>query len=345
MINFRFHLVSLVAVFLALGLGILVGSTVIDQGIVNRLDSEINSVRKENSAREATSKQLSQQNSDLQQFIARSAPFVGDGRLESLSIAVVAEQGLDRGIVKQTTQALQAAGAEVPGVVWLDDPWRLDTDSRVQSLQAALGLTGTASSMRDTALDLLVRRLAKAPTTKAPTTTEPTSSANPRPTTSSTGEESAPTTATTPTAPPIDALNALDKAGFVSITDGNVSDFAAFPSHPVNVLVISGDDSDFAGGDFTATFVRAVVGANLPTVVGAVYDAGSNPTEAPQRGASLASILDDRALSRSASTVDDLDLVPGQVAAVLSLEVIGSGNVGHYGYGTGATAPLPPHHS
>ena len=45
MINFRFHLVSLVAVFLALGLGILVGSTVIDQGIVNRLDSEINHVQ------------------------------------------------------------------------------------------------------------------------------------------------------------------------------------------------------------------------------------------------------------------------------------------------------------
>jgi len=38
MINFRFHLVSLIAVFLALGLGILVGSTVVDQVIVDRLD-------------------------------------------------------------------------------------------------------------------------------------------------------------------------------------------------------------------------------------------------------------------------------------------------------------------
>ena len=51
MINFRFHLVSLIAVFLALGLGILVGSTVIDQKIVNRLDTEIDSVRKENDER------------------------------------------------------------------------------------------------------------------------------------------------------------------------------------------------------------------------------------------------------------------------------------------------------
>ena len=53
-------------------------------------------------------------------------------------------------------------------------------------------------------------------------------------------------------------------------------------------------------------------------------------------------ILDDKVLSRAVSTVDDLDLVQGQIAAVLAL-AIGSGNVGHYGYGTGASAPLPPH--
>ena len=70
MINFRFHLVSLIAVFLALGLGILVGSTVVDQGIVNRLDAEISSVRKENSAREADEQGRSRsENTQLQQFI------------------------------------------------------------------------------------------------------------------------------------------------------------------------------------------------------------------------------------------------------------------------------------
>src|ERR1700690_2539537 len=133
MINFRFHLVSLIAVFLALGLGILVGSTVIDQGIVNRLDSEINGVRKENSAREATSRPLSQQNSQLQQFIEKPAPSVGDGRLDQRSVAIIAERGVDSGVVKQTEQALQAAGAEVPAVLWLDDSWVLYSTSRVQT--------------------------------------------------------------------------------------------------------------------------------------------------------------------------------------------------------------------
>ena len=55
--------------FLALGLGILVGSTVVDQGIVDRLDREISSVRKENSERKATNEVLAKQNTQLQQFI------------------------------------------------------------------------------------------------------------------------------------------------------------------------------------------------------------------------------------------------------------------------------------
>ncbi len=344
MINFRFHLVSLIAVFLALGLGILVGSTVIDQGIVNRLDSEINGVRKENRAREATSKQLSQQNSRLQQFIDQSAPFVGDGRLDGHSVAVLAERGVSGDAVKHAEQALLSAGAEVPAVIWLDDPWRLDSDTRVQDLETALGLAGSVSTVRDTALNLLAHRLAKAPMPNPASTTTTT----PRPTSSLADESStsAPrrtTTTTGPVAPRIDALTALEKAGFLSTTDGNASGFATFPAHAVEVLVVTGDDSDFAGGDLTPALARAAVGAGLPTVVAAVYDGGGD--HPPERGAALAPVLDDQNLSGTVSTVDDLDLVQGQVAAVLALPITGSGDVGHYGYGTGASTPLPPHPS
>jgi len=343
MINFRFHLVSLVAVFLALGLGILVGSTVIDQGIVNRLDSEINSVRKENSTREATSRALSQENSRLQQFIDKTAPFVGDGRLDQHSVAVIAERGVDGSVVKHTEQALQAAGAEVPAVIWLDDSWLLDSDSRVQALETALGISGSASAVRDNAVDLLVRRLSKAPPAPPPSTTT-TSSTTSSSTDESTTLASSRTSTTTRLArPPIDALVALEKAGFLSITDGNASGFTTFPAHAVDVLLVTGDHSDFAGGDLTVTFARAAVSANLPEVVAAAYDGGGDP--APERGAALASILDDHNLAGAASTVDDIDLVQGQVAAVLSLEIVGSGTVGHYGYGTGASTPLPPHPS
>ena len=38
MINFRFHIVSLIAVFLALALGIVMGATVVNRAIVDRLN-------------------------------------------------------------------------------------------------------------------------------------------------------------------------------------------------------------------------------------------------------------------------------------------------------------------
>jgi len=349
MINFRFHLVSLIAVFLALGLGILVGSTVIDQGIVNRLDSEINGVRKENSARETASKQLGKQNSQLQQFIDLIAPFAGDARLDGQSIALVAEQGIDSDVVRQTEQTLQQAGADVPAVLWLDDPWRLDSKSRVQALESALDVRGSATHVRTVALNMLVRRLAKAPTSTHPpasATTRRATKSQPNATTSLPRRIT--TTTTTSSSPPaqrIDVLTALEKAGFVSVTDGDAAAFDGFPAHTVDVLEITGDDSDFAGTALTAAFARAAVNVSLPTAVAAVYDAGDNQADAPARGASLASILDDNVLSHAVSTVDDLDEIQGQIAAVLTLETIGAGDVGHYGYGTGASAPLPPHGS
>ncbi|MBV9932696.1 MAG: copper transporter, partial [Actinobacteria bacterium] len=45
MINFRYHLVSLTAVFLALAIGIAMGATVVDQATVKLLRSQLDSVR------------------------------------------------------------------------------------------------------------------------------------------------------------------------------------------------------------------------------------------------------------------------------------------------------------
>jgi hypothetical protein len=334
MINFRFHIVSLIAVFLAVGLGILVGSTVVDQKIVNRLDSEIRGVRKENALRKDQSKQLSAENSEQQKFIDLASPFVVDGRLEGQSVAIVAEQGVDRGVVKQTETLLRAAGADVPAVLWLNDSWQLDNAQRTQGLATALNVHGDSSTMRDRALDLLARRLAKAPA-KAVVRSATTSSSSPRTTT---------TRSTTPP-PRVDVLTALESAGFVSVTDGDASEFATFPAHAAHVLVVTGDDSHLLGTDMTAAFARALSRANLPTVVAAVYDEGGDPANAPARGAVLASVIDDRVLGKTVSTLDDLELVQGRVGAILALEVVGNGNSGHYGYGSGASSPLPPHPS
>jgi copper transport outer membrane protein MctB len=331
MINFRFHLVSLVAVFLALGLGILVGSTVVDQKIVDRLDSDIARVRRENADRRDTNKQLAQENAQLREFVDNVAPYADDERLNGMSVAVVAEQGVDGDDVKDAAQALRDAGAEVPGVVWLQDDWQLDTDERVQELQTALGIDGSVSRTRETALNELADRLVHAPGSE---------------TTSTSRGPGASTSTTEPGASSVDALTQLEQAGLVRITDGDLSDFARFPSHDPSVVVVTGDASHFVGTGFTPTVVRALVATKAPTALAAVYDPGNDPETAPDRGAVLASVLDDRRLSGAVSTVDDLDLQQGRIASVLALDIQAeSGEIGHYGYGEGASAPLPPHRS
>ena len=82
MVNFRFHLVSLIAVFLALGLGILDGVDRREPGaIVDRLDREIDQVRKESTA---CATRIGQTNNDLDRsngVVEDSAAFAVDGRL------------------------------------------------------------------------------------------------------------------------------------------------------------------------------------------------------------------------------------------------------------------------
>jgi hypothetical protein len=189
--------------------------------------------------------------------------------------------------------------------------------------------------MRSRAFTLLARRLAAVPTT----TTSPTSTSVPRSTTTL----RAPSTTTT--LPPVDVLNALEDAGFLSVTDGNASELATFPDRPAHVLVVTGDKSHFLGAGITSALARALMQTDLPAVVAAVYDAGNDAANAPERGAALSSILDDRVLSKAVSTLDDLELEQGRVGATLALGLVANGAIGHYGYGSDASAPLPPHPS
>jgi hypothetical protein len=62
----------------------------------------------------------------------------------------------------------------------------------------------------------------------------------------------------------------------------------------------------------------------------------------PERGTWLAPIRGDEQLSAVVSTVDDVDLVQGRVAATLALADLVGGVVGSYGYGLGATSAVPP---
>jgi hypothetical protein len=310
MVNFRFHLVSLIAVFLALGLGILTGSAVVNQATVKAIRREISDVRSEVN-------NLRSQNSDLRNTVDRSNSFMSDaaaytvdGRLVDVPVVVLAERGVAKDVVNDTVVLVRAAGAAVPAIVWLEEKSKLSSEDDVQALRDATDLLGGANSVRARALEQLTRRLSEPPNAATAVVGTP------------------------------DLLQRLSDAGFISIEGDNV-DLTAFPAGPTRALVITGTDSTFSGTAFTTELARAAVAAPLPTVVGEVF-VQKKADNAPSRGDSVAPIRTAKDLSGSVTTVDDLELVQGRVASVIALQDLGVGVYGHYGYGSGATSSLPP---
>jgi hypothetical protein len=139
-----------------------------------------------------------------------------------------------------------------------------------------------------------------------------------------------------------DALAALEAAGFVSFqTVGDAGRGVAISSWPgsgARVLVLDGPAGAPIATGFVRDFARALADAKVPTVVAEVY---REERDGPDRAATVKPVLDDGALSKAVSTVDDVELVQGRVAAVLALSDLGRGVVGHYGYGSGASRPVP----
>jgi len=310
MINFRFHLVSLIAVFLAMGLVILVGSTVVDQVIVDRLDREISSVSHESNQLKDENRALKDQVSQLNDFLHKSSAYAVQQRLANVPVAIVAEKGIDTTAVNNVLTSVRAAGAVVPGVLWLNSKWRLDTPKDLHSLQTAARVTGNVAATRLAALRALAARLS-----------EPARDVSPR---------------------RRDVIEPLRSAGFLDFTDGKRAALAAFPTHPARVLVLTGTDSQLSATDSMVDLVQSLVDASTPTVLGEVYDAKSASPTAPKRGAALEPVRGVPALAKLVTTLDDAEMAQGALTAVISLDQIAGGTVGHYGYGEGASETIPP---
>jgi hypothetical protein len=313
-INFRFHLVSLVAVFLALALGVVMGSTVIDRAIVDRLSTQIDSVRQRADAERAENRALRDQIKGLETFIAQSQPQVTGRRLNQVPITVVAIRGVPVEDVKAATDILKASGALVPGVLWIEDSMSDSDPTARAKLVQAMGDAGLAiDDLRQVTLEALGHRLA-------------------------TGARSA--SASTPALSSVDTLVALREAELVSFDTlgGGAVDLGSWPSANTRMLLIDGSQAHPAPGTVSLPILRSAAAAGGRMALAEVF----RPTATIKaRGAVVRAVREDPALSRIVSTIDDLDELRGQVALTLAVQELGTGQAGHYGEGPGASSQLP----
>jgi hypothetical protein len=112
-IDFRYHALSLVAVFLALGIGIVLGASVGDS-LVSGADKDVRQslrndvVQARQEARDAQAKAAARN-----RVIQAAAPFVSDDRLAGQRVAVVALGGLPNDVESEVRKAVEGAGGSI----------------------------------------------------------------------------------------------------------------------------------------------------------------------------------------------------------------------------------------
>ncbi len=341
MINFRYHLVSLVAVFLALAIGIVAGSTVIKESILDqtqqnldRAEQNLKDLEDSNAALRAELDQLNRRDDALDR--AGVTDFL-KGRLAGLPVLMMKIDGVDDGAATALRRALVAAGAGYVGTVTFTERLALATPADVAALQELL----SESTPDPTALrvDLAARlgTLVTAVADSQPSTVvEPPAS-----TTTSTSE--LPTTTTTTPAPLVASgilrtfLKDLDDAGFAKLSD-QPDDAGLLDLGGLRLVVMSGAGAKLDNSLFLYPFLQRMVGGAKPATL--AVEATQEGSEV-ERGSFVGAIRSDGSLSEHVSTVDDAEWFVGRAAAVMAVSALTVGAVGHYGVGEGASELLP----
>ena len=315
MINLRYHIVSIVAVFLALGLGIVMGSTVIDRVTVDALNAKLDDVQRSVGAIREENGRLGDQVQQGRDFAVTTRDQLLRGHLRNIPVMVVAVAGIDRRPVDELRQALISAQATMQGTIWFTPKMRLASDSDVRALATALNLPfDRPEVVRRQALAKVAEAREAAAAEGSPLAALQSAGfltyETPPTTTSTTGTQASPPG----TAP---------------------SSLSALPMANTRYLVVSG-----AGAEVGDDVVAVPLVQEYAEASGRVVAAESGVDTQGGR-AVFVGLLRSGITSGPLSTVDNLESPMGQTAAVLALEDLGVPRFGHYGVGPGAQRILP----
>jgi hypothetical protein len=306
-INFRYHVVSLAAVFLALAVGLIVGTAAANGPVTDSLKARYDEVS-------ATNQQLrdevNQQNTDLQKagdFATDIAPAYLAGKLTGKRVLVLSLEGNGNDVDKTVSAIytfLGDAGAKVTGTVKIREKFGAPS-SKAQLLDLAESsappsVSGALPNQSD-GVDSSAALLAAILVGK---------------------------TGTAPVDGVRQVLSAYESQGYLSV-DG---DFAA----PAEATVL------VAGVPTTGKDAKDRAAAAL-TVINRFDQAGRSLVVAGLApGGPVQAVRGDSALAKNVSTVDNADTAQGQVAAILALvDRVNGRAVGHYGTGDGASSLIP----
>ncbi|MFI9643367.1 copper transporter [Micromonospora sp. NPDC051925] len=136
MINFRYHVVSLTAVFLALAIGLVVGTAALNGPVADSLKETVNSLRKDNQQMRQSVNSLQKELDMEEDFAAETAQILLPGRLTGKRV-VVLSLPTGREHTEGVLKMLQLAGANVTGRVDVQDKF-VNPDNNTNLMELAV---------------------------------------------------------------------------------------------------------------------------------------------------------------------------------------------------------------
>ncbi|ORB47714.1 copper transporter [Mycobacterium persicum] len=316
MISLRQHAISLAAVFLALAIGVVLGSGFFSDTLLSSLRNEKRDLAAQitglNDQRNALNEKLSAANSFDNQVLGR---IVHDA-LAGKSVVIFRTPDANDDDVAMVSKIVGQAGGSVVGTVSLTQEFvEANSAEKLRSVvNSSILPAGTQLSTK------LVDQGSQAGDLLGIAMLTPANSTNPQ-------------------APPVDdaqrgtVLAALRETGFITYQPADHIDVA-------NAAIV------ITGGGLPADAGNQ--GASVARFAAALAPHGSGTVLAGRDGSSTGSAAvavtrADAGMAATISTVDDVDAAPGRITAILALhDLINGGHPAHYGTGHGATSVTVP---
>jgi hypothetical protein len=314
MISLRQHIFSLVAVFVALAIGIAAGSTVVRGPLLDSTRARLESAERLIDTERAENKVLAAEVAQLNNFAADAPSALLTGLLRDSAVLLVVAGDVDRGVVDGVVRSLGAATTMFMGEIRLD-PAVFDPD-QAGRVAAAAGIDPASGAGVGTEFGTRVAALIDAIGGQV-------TASSPTPTSAS-----------------------LLKDTFASFEDAGLVDVLHVPATAVHsdrfdVVVLTDrnlghDPAAVLDGVLAPLAAPEVVPVMLVAEVGRVLQDNASPVPSY-----VATIRDDGRRRDEYSTVDNAETFLGWIALVLGLGAGERGEIGQYGFRDGAERAIP----
>jgi Copper transport outer membrane protein, MctB len=316
MIDFRYHLISIVAVFLALGVGILMGSYVLGEGLVNQLRREFRAIEEDNDNLQARVTELEAEIDTADAFASRAVEWMRPGTLAGRDVVFFSYEGTDGALGDEVQTAVEEAGGSIASSISVTDELALTSPAARDQLALILS---SAESTGNALRAELGMRLAQAATAGDGVR----------------GQE--PDAVNGPPEPgDLEALVAdLEEAGYVTSDRDDEDDPFVPPGSWFIVIGGSEEDPPFRLAEFTVGLTVGLADSGAPVAVG----------ESASSAWGLATMVRvDNQAQDLVATDDESDSPRGSLGLILALQQAADGVVSHNGTdsGAGGVIPEPP---